>query len=267
MPPDRLAEICRLPARAMATLRAPGPHLRRCRSLLDELRAAAVELLPRNSSAYPPGWRRYSNAAPFLAYARGDLRLLRRPCAAVLASREITEASVGAIVTVVQHAARVGMTVASGGMKSAHRIVTVTARAAGAPRIIVLDRGILAAFGGRVGLDAFGFGPARLPLEESSALVLSPFRANDHAAPANGYRRDELVAALGDVVIAASTRPGGNIERICLEALDRGQCVFNWLGENATLLAAGATPLVPETLEQHLRASAASAVRRNGAGS
>ena len=62
----------------------------------------------------------------------------------------------------------------------------------------------------------------------------------DHAAAHNGKRRDELIAALADVIIAVHARPGGVIEHVCLQALDRGQVVLSWYGENAGLIAAGA---------------------------
>ena len=52
-----------------------------------------------------------------------------------------------------------------------------------------------------------------------------------------------MVAALADVIVAVHARPGGVIERVCLEALDRGQVVLSWYGENAGLVAAGATPI------------------------
>ena len=74
-------------------------------------------------------------------------------------------------------------------------------------------------------------------------LVASSFRLMDHAAAHNGKRRDELIAALADVIIAVHARPGGVIEHVCLQALDRGQVVLSWYGENAGLIAAGATPI------------------------
>src|SRR5215470_2259678 len=128
-------------------------------------------------------------------------------------------------------------------MKSTHRIAAVTGRAAGAPRLIVLDRGLFAAFHGQPDLDPFGFGPGRTRFDSRTTLVLSIFRPYDHASPRGGRRRDELIAALGDIVVALSARPGGEVERICLRALDRGQCVLSWQGNNPALLAAGAIPI------------------------
>lgn len=101
--------------------------------------------------------------------------------------------------------------------------------------------------------DPFGFGPGRSPLDAERTLVLSPFRLMDHAVARNGRRRDELVAALADVIVAVHARAGGVIERVCLAALDRGQCVLSWYGENAGLVAAGATAIEEGNLNSLVR--------------
>jgi hypothetical protein len=74
----------------------------------------------------------------------------------------------------------------------------------------------------------------------------------DHAGARNGRRRDELVAALAAVIVAVHARAGGVIERVCLEALDRGQSVLSWYGENAGLVAAGATAIAEADLADGL---------------
>ena len=85
---------------------------------------------------------------------------------------------------------------------------------------------------------------------------VSPFRLMDHAVPRNGRRRDELIGALADVVVAVHARAGGEIERVCFEALDRGQCVLSWYGENAGLVAAGATVIEAKDLNELARYAA-----------
>jgi hypothetical protein len=164
---------------------------------------------------------------------------LSAPSVAVLNSRGLNERVVTATIRVVQAAAAQGLVVVSGGMKATHRVAAVLGRAAPS-RVVVLDRGLLAVFGRRLESDPFGLGPGRAALDATRTLVLSPFRLRDAAVARNGPRRDELIAALADVIVAVSARPGGEIERICLGALDRGQCVLSWLGENAGLVAAGA---------------------------
>jgi predicted Rossmann fold nucleotide-binding protein DprA/Smf involved in DNA uptake len=179
--------------------------------------------------------------------------VLAGPTLSILASREPSESSVVATVQIARHAAGEGFTLVTGGMKATHRIAAAAVRAAGARRAIVLDRGVLAAFRGSFDLDPFGIGSGRARFDARRTLVLSPFRPCDHASPRSGRRRDELIAALGDVVVATSARPGGEVERVCLRALDAGQCVLSWQGENATLAAAGAAPIDEADLRAGLR--------------
>ena len=62
--------------------------------------------------------------------------------------------------------------------------------------------------------------------------------------------------ALADVIVAVHARAGGQIERVCLEALDRGQCVLSWYGENGGLVAAGATAITEADLGELGRCAA-----------
>jgi predicted Rossmann fold nucleotide-binding protein DprA/Smf involved in DNA uptake len=195
----------------------------------------------------------HGEPAPPLAYLYGATELLTAPCVALLASRGLNEHTVTASVQIARQVAVEECTLAVGGMKSTHRIAAVSARAAGAPRLVMLDRGLFAAFGGQPEFDPFGFGPGRSRFNHSATLVLSVFRPHDHATPRNGRRRDELIAALGDAVVAISARPGGEVERICLRALDRGQVVFSWQGNSRGLVAAGAVALDERDLQRGLR--------------
>lgn len=254
LPPELLRHEYGLPARAVERLfMGRRPHEAHCRAIVERLHAAGGRVSHPGAKTYPRRWRERLGVAPPLVYLYGNDAALKGPTLAVLNSRIINERTVTATVQVVQNACRGGFSLVGGGMKSTHRIAAVAMRATDAPRAIVLDRGLFAAFGTRLGLDPFGFGPGRCPLDPARTLVLSPFRPLDHAAPRNGQRRDELVAALADVVVAVNAQPGGIIERVCLQALDRGQCVLSWQGENEGLVAAGATPIDESHLRDGLR--------------
>jgi predicted Rossmann fold nucleotide-binding protein DprA/Smf involved in DNA uptake len=227
-------------------------HESRCRWLVDRLAAAGGTVAFVEESGYPVRVRARLAPPPAVLYAKGAHEVLRGPTLAVLNSRALSEHSVSASLAVVQAAAAQGFTLVGGGMKTAYRITAVASRAAAAPRVIVLDRGIFATFGARLDRDPFGFGPGRSPLDPTRTLVVSPFRLMDHASPRNGQRRDELVAALADVIVAVHARPGGGMERVCLRALDRGQSVLSWYGENAGLVAAGATAIEEADLAKGL---------------
>jgi len=218
-------------------------HETRCRWLLDRLSAADATVALVDEAGYPARVRQRLEPPPVVLYGYGAEAVLEAPTLAVLNSRTISEHAVAASLAVVRSAAAQGFTLVCGGMKTGYRIAAVAGRAAAAPRVIVLDRGIFAAFGARFDRDPFGFGPGRSMLDSDRTLVLSPFRLMDHATPRNGQRRDELIVALADVIVAVHARAGGQIERVCLEALDRGQSVLSWYGENAGLVAAGATAI------------------------
>ncbi len=215
-------------------------HLQRCQWLQAQLEGAGGWVWGIADAEYPRRLRERVVPPPVVVFACGAAAALDRPTLAVLHSRTLTEHTVQATTAIAQQAAGQGFAVVSGGMKATYRIASVAARAAQATRVIVLDRGLFATLGAQFDRDAFGLvnGNNRLDLEHS--LILSPFRLMDHAAAHNGLRRDEVVAGLADVVVAVHARPGGQIERVCLAALDRGQSVLSWYGENAGLVAAGA---------------------------
>jgi hypothetical protein len=243
LPEATLRDTYKLSPKAVQRICEDGDGRRReARELVGHMVRGGIALWFIRDPAYPVRWRERLDPPPPFVFALGSGATLAGPALAVLNSRGLAERAVSATIRVAQAAAGQGLAIVSGGMKATHRIPAVLGRAAPA-RVIVLDRGILAAFGRHLDRDPFGLGPGRAELDAARTLVLSPFRLRDHAVARNGPRRDELVAALADVIVAVSTRPGGEIERICFGALDRGQCVLSWQGENAGLVAAGAIPI------------------------
>ena len=244
LPPVLLAEQYRLPAAAVTRLTTGRAALEaHARQMLARLHAVKAGVQWPGSPGYPRRWLDSADPAPPVVYLYGNPDVLVGPTVAILNSRIVTAATVSATVRVVQCAAVEGFTLVTGGMKSTHRIAAVAGRGAAAPRVVVLERGLFATFGADLTSDPFGFGPGRSAFDSDRTLAVSSFRLNDHAAPRNGRRRDQLMAALADVVIAVSARAGGEIERTCLRALDHGQCVLSWQGENRGLVAAGASIL------------------------
>jgi predicted Rossmann fold nucleotide-binding protein DprA/Smf involved in DNA uptake len=254
LPPDVLGRLYGLPAPALVRLaQARLWHTSHCRGILARLEACGGRLCTPEDAEYPGRWRTHADPPPPLVYAYGDPALATLPTVALLSSRALTEQVVTATMRVVRRAAADGCAVAVGGMKATHRIAAMAVRASAARRIVVLDRGLFAAFRSGLEFDPFGAAPGRSRFDPRATLVLSTFRPHDHAVPRNGRRRDELIAALGDVIVAVSARPGGEIERICLRALDRGFSVLSWQGQNEALVAAGAQPIDESELARGLR--------------
>jgi predicted Rossmann fold nucleotide-binding protein DprA/Smf involved in DNA uptake len=218
-------------------------HEARCQWLVDQLTGVGGAVWLADDPEYPVRLRGRLEPLPVVVYGFGATAVLEERTLAVLNSRTIAEHCVSASLAVVQAAVAQGFTLVTGGMKTSYRVAAVAGRAVAAPRVVVLDRGIFATFGARLDRDPFGFGPGRSALDAARTFVLSPFRLMDHASPRSGQRRDEMIAALADVIVAVHARAGGQIERVCLEALDRGQSVLSWYGENSGLVAAGATAI------------------------
>lgn len=229
-----------------------GRHQSRCVALARRLALAGVTLCHPDDPGYPAGWR-LADPPPPMATLYGDTTLTHRPSVALLHSRLVSDASVTATLRVTRAAAAEHLAVAVGGMKTPHRIAAATARALNAARLVVLDRGLLAAFGGDLERDPFGLGPRRGSFDPRRTLVLSPFRPDDHAVPRSGRRRDALLAALADLVVVVSARPGGEVEACARAALQRGQPVLVWEDGSPALAAAGAQRLDADGLAAGLR--------------
>lgn len=234
-----------LPEAARRCLEQHGEaHRRRCEWLAGQLVAHGGWACTLLDAEYPNRLRWRASPPPPVFFAVGEARCQDFPVLAVLHSRTPTADTMPAISAVVQRAAEEGFTLVTSTGKVAYRLVGMASRATGAPRIVVLDRGLFSALGPDLSRDPCVYAPS--PTREFAKqpqMVCSAFRLLDHALPRNGARRDALVAAFADLILVLHARPGGEIERVCLQALDRGQPVLCWKGENPALVAAGAIPV------------------------
>jgi len=239
----------RLPESAIARLRdRRRQHFDRCRGVNAELARAGGLAMAIDDALFPERLMALEHPPPLLFLA-GNSSLLRRPMVSVLLSRTIERHTLGGLQWIAQTAAAAGCVLATGGMKSSHRLAAIAGRAHGCRRIVVLDRGLLTTFAGDPTRDPFGCGPRKARLDRRRSLVLSPFRPHDHATAGHGRRRDQLIESLGEVVFVPSLRPGGEVERLCLHSLRRGKPVLTWVTETPSLRHAGARRVDAEILE------------------
>ncbi len=232
------------------------------------LRAATVEFLQRHAAEHRQrcqwlahqfvehgGWgatfldpdfperlrERLSPPAAML-FASGSPRLLNRPAYALLHSREPNSETLPAFATLVRAFAPYGFALVSSSHKATYRLAATLARCEGSPVLFVLDRGLLHVLGPQLDRDPLSGSRAERNCAEHT-LALSTFRLFDHGVARSGRRRDQIVAALADVLVVVHARPGGFMERLALHAIERGQPVFTWRGQNPALLAAGAASM------------------------
>jgi predicted Rossmann fold nucleotide-binding protein DprA/Smf involved in DNA uptake len=92
----------------------------------------------------------------------------------------------------------------------------------------------------------------RAPLREGRLLVLSPFdERHRRVTHALAQVRNEFVAALADEIVVAHAEPGGRTAVLVTQALAWGKPVYALDSpNNASLLALGASPIVPAMVPQ-----------------
>lgn len=220
------------------------------------LRAHSLHLLTVESAAYPTRLERFDDAPPPILYALGNLSLLdlvypikgsRRFTFTVAVSNGATPATLTQQDAIAAALVKAGGIPVTGHDRPPYQRLALAAQRQDRPIIYVLDRGLREALGPE--FDRPPFAAARIReavfLPERD-LALSPFRLDDHAIGANNRRRDRLIFALSDVIVALDVRAGGGMAGECLRAQKLGKQVFAAEGGrdgNAALLEAGCLPL------------------------
>ena len=218
--------------------------------LLRTVRARNLHVLTTESPSYPYGLERYDDAPPPILYALGNLRRLDANFTfAVATSNGATVESLLRQDAIVAALAEAGGIVITGHDRTPYQRAALAAQRINKPIVYVFDRGLREALGPE--LDRPPFAAARIRdavFDPERDLALSPFRLDDHAIGANLRRRDRLIFALADVVIAHDAQAGGGMAAECLRVLEQKRKIFVSPGGrsgNEELRAVGC-PALPE---------------------
>ena len=142
---------------------------------------------------------------------------------------------------------RRGCVPVTGHDRTAYKRLALAAQRQNRPTIYALDRGLREALGPDMDRPPFSAARIRETLfDVERDLALSPFRLDDHALGANNRRRDRLLYALADLIVALDVRAGGGMASECLRAHQQGRLV--WVAEggrdgNEELRQAGCLPM------------------------
>jgi len=191
------------------------------------LARAGVQLVAEMDAAYPDRLRRRMDNPPPVLFAYGSHRVLERPLLAVACSNGAPEEALAAADRAVAAALERGWSVVTGHNRLGYQRPALACKRLGAPVLYVLDRGIAEGFGNDLTRELFPaariWGPA---YDVQVDLTLTPFGLRCHGTHANNQRRDSLVFALADAVLAGHVRPGGKMEAACLAVLASGRPVW-----------------------------------------
>jgi len=221
--------------------------------LARTLRAHGIQLLSVESATYPARLIRNDDAPPPLLYALGSLPLLDwsykadRFTFTIAVSNGASSASLEMLDAMATELSAAGGIPVTGHDRAPYQRLALAAQRHNRPVIYVLDRGLREALGPRFDRPAFAAARIRdAEFDTTRDLALSPFRLDDHSIGAHNRRRDELVFALADLVIALDVRAGGGMADACQRAVEQGRAVYAAEGGREgcrALLANGCAPL------------------------
>lgn len=214
---------------------------------LRDLQKHPVEVLTLNSSAYPSRIEQYDDAPPPILYALGNRTLLHpapmRFTFTIAVSNDPPPEVLEAQDRIASDLIELGGVPVTGHDRLPYQRLALTAQRRNRPVLYVLDRGLREALS--AGFDRPLFAAARIregDFQSERDCVVSPFRLDDHAIGANNRRRDSLVFAFSDVIVALYIRPGGNMAKELLRALKRTRPVYliaDHMKPDSTFITAG----------------------------
>jgi predicted Rossmann fold nucleotide-binding protein DprA/Smf involved in DNA uptake len=237
----------------------------RSSELARSLRTYGVQLLSVESATYPARLIRNEDAPPPLLYALGPLALLDlsynqdRFTFTIAVSNGAGSAAMDRLDSLASELSTAGGVPVTGHDRAAYQRLALAAQRSNRSTVYVLDRGLRETLGAQFDRPPFAAARIRdIAFDTARDLALSSFRLDDHSIGVNNRRRDAIVFALSDIIIALDIRAGGSMLKACSSAASRNRPVFVADGGrdgNAALLAGGcrALPVGPSWLKEVVR--------------
>ncbi len=221
-----IEEYALKPAAAKALSAGASRIAEKVVSLKERIADKAVRIVTIQSALYPRRLEPFCTSPPAYVFLYGNHAVLETKTFCVLASRDSDRTTEDLVESNVENGVLHPMTLVTGANTSSYMRAAVVPLRWGAPRILVLDRGLFAALGEN--LDEEPFPAARLwryKFDPETDLVVSPFRPDDGFVGRNNQIRDEMVVGLSDEVRVVRARPGGVMERLADRAERLGRKV------------------------------------------
>ncbi len=188
--------------------------------------AKGVRMLTTSSAIYPSRIIDFCPSPPAFLFVYGNLKVLTSPTFAVICSRDPTAADLDAVESASESGVLASKALVGGTNTDAYQRAAVVPLRWGAPRILVLDRGLFCALGDDLSEEPFRTARLwRYRFDPETDLVISRNRPFDEYAASNQPYRDEMIVALADEVHAIRLRPGGNMDKLAKRAEALGRSV------------------------------------------
>jgi hypothetical protein len=182
-----------------------------------------VAVVTLADASYPERLLQRMEEPPPALFLYGDAMLLHAKLFAVANSNGTPEEILRKCDRAAEEASMAGLVLVTGHNRLEYQRPALAVRRKGAPVCTVLDRGLVHGFGGDLTRPLFA--AARIwscVFDVRKELAITPFALHDHGLGANNRKRDELIFALADVVVAGMLRKGGRMEHLCERASTLG---------------------------------------------
>ncbi len=250
--PDVLVRDFELPSAVAETLHDQYSSLRqKSAELLRASRLHPLQIWITQSAGYPDRLTRFDADPPPVLYALGCTELVAasdkvRFTFTIAISNGSPPEALQRQEELATEMVEAGGVPVTGHDRTAYKRLALVAQRRNRSILYVFDRGLREALG--PSFDRPPFSAARIRdavFETGRDLALSPFRLDDHGLGANNRRRDQIIFALSDIVIALDVRGGGTMMQECLRAHNQRRLVYVVSGGrdgNDALRAAGCSP-------------------------
>jgi DNA processing protein len=214
------------PAAAKAVADPMSKSNQSVREFRDKVGSKNVRLITWTSVIYPERIASFLGSPPAFLFAYGNLRALNSPTFAVVCSRNPGPADLEKVERAAEKGVLESKVLVGGTNTDAYQRAAIVPLRWGAPRILVLDRGLFVALGSDLSEEPFRTARLwRYRFDPETDLVLSRNRPFDEYAASNQKYRDELLVALSDEIVGISLRPGGNMDKLSAKAENAGRSV------------------------------------------
>lgn len=208
----------------LALSRANG--IERTLELERRLDGLGVTWVTAADAHYPALVEQMDPDPPGVLFLYGNLRLLDAKTFAVLASRGSLPRDLDAIERLAEEGVLAGEVLVSGHDRLEYQRSAVVPLRWGAPRILVLDRGLFQVLGENLKDEAFRAARLwRYEFDPKTDLVVSAFRPDAAFIGVNNQVRDRLIGCLARRLDFVHVAPTGNMAKLARLALKAGRPV------------------------------------------
>lgn len=219
-----LREEYRLSAKVAAAVRSAGRHRHASSELEAKLDTLGVTLITAVDAHYPEKVEAFDPDPPGALFFYGNLKLLSAKTFGILSSRDTSPKGLDEIEALAEKGILNGEVLVSGHDRPEYQRSAIVPLRWGAPRILVLDRGLYEALGENLMDEPFRAARLwRYQFDPKTDLVVTPFRPEAKFANPFNRVRDRLVASLSDRLEFVEVREGGNMAKLKAMAIQAGR--------------------------------------------